>query len=102
MAAALRAAEGGGYIFPNPQGGYIQNFSGQGGGIPLIPPIPDPWYRTHLFAYSFAKIYKIRFINRNENFKIRIRINEFQRPCAKKQVSDINQRQEGSSAFFCC
>ena len=44
MAAALSAAEGGGIFFQNPQGGgYIQNFSGQG-GIPPTPPIPDPWY----------------------------------------------------------
>ena len=38
MAAALRAAEGGGGIFfPNPQGGYFQNFSGQGGYTPYPP-----------------------------------------------------------------
>ena len=42
MAAALRAAEGGGYIFSKSSGGYFQNFSGQGGYTPLPPPIPDP------------------------------------------------------------
>ena len=31
MAAALRAAEGGGIFFPNPQGGVFSKFSGQGG-----------------------------------------------------------------------
>ena len=44
MAAALRAAEGGVYFFKILRGGYIQNFSGQGGVYPpLPPPIPDPW-----------------------------------------------------------
>ena len=43
MAAALRAAEGGGIFFPNPQGGYFQNFSGQGGVYPPTPPLfPTP------------------------------------------------------------
>ena len=37
MAAALRAAEGGGYIFSKSSGGYFQNFSGQGGYTPLPP-----------------------------------------------------------------
>ena len=36
MAAALRAAEGG-YIFQKFSGGYIQNFSGQGGGVLVCP-----------------------------------------------------------------
>ena len=44
MAAALRAAEGGGIFFPNPQGGggIFKIFPARGGYTPLPPPIPDP------------------------------------------------------------
>ena len=46
MAAALRAAEGGGYIFSKSSGGGVfSKFSGQGGYTPLPPSIPDPWLR---------------------------------------------------------
>ena len=49
MAAALRAAEGGGYIFSKSSGGgYYQNFSGQGGYTPPTPPIPDPCLKQTL------------------------------------------------------
>ena len=70
--AALRAAEEGTF-FQNPQGGYFQNFSGQGVYHPL-PPIPDPcynqatgiggrgyfWYTPPL-AENFSKIPPWRF-----------------------------------------
>ena len=47
MAAALRAAEGGGIFFPNPQGGgYFQNFSGQEGIPPYLPLFPTPDYNN--------------------------------------------------------
>ena len=52
MAAALRAAEGGGYIFSKSSGGYFQNFSGQG-GIPPYPLLfPTPAYQS--VAYDAA------------------------------------------------
>ena len=41
MAAALRAAEGEGIFFPNPQGGILKIFPARG-YTPLPPPIPDP------------------------------------------------------------
>ena len=41
MAAVLRAAEGGGYIFSKSSWGYFQNFSGQGVyPLPLLFPTP--------------------------------------------------------------
>ena len=48
MAAARSAAEGGGGIFfPNSQGGYFQNFSGQGGIPPLFPTPGQKGVLTH-------------------------------------------------------
>ena len=41
MAAALHAAEGG-MFFQNPQGGYFQNFSVQGGIAPYPLLFPTP------------------------------------------------------------
>ena len=48
MAAALRAAEGGGYIFSKSSGGgYFQKIFRPGGYTPPpTPPIPDPWLYT--------------------------------------------------------
>ena len=60
MAAALRAAEGGGYIFPKSSGGYFQNFFGQGGYTPY-PLIPDPWFNPILCGENL----KIPEIQRN-------------------------------------
>ena len=40
MVVALRAAEGGGIFFPNPEEGVFSKFF-RPGGIPL-PPIPEP------------------------------------------------------------
>ena len=49
MAAALRAAEGGVYFFPNPQGGVFSKFFRPGGGIP-----PNP-YSRHLLGRLVCK-----------------------------------------------
>ena len=52
MAAALRATEGGGYIFPKFSGGMgkFKIFPARG-GIPPTPPIPDPWLQLE-FSYG--------------------------------------------------
>ena len=78
MAAALRTAEGGGYIFPKSSGGYIQNFSGQ--GVYPLPPIPDPCITRTPVSYNskeiktttFVPILKtsIECISRFENLKL--------------------------------
>ena len=53
MAAALRAAEGGGvYFFQILRGGYFQNFSGQG-GISAQPPYSRPLDTSSQFYDEF-------------------------------------------------
>ena len=48
MAAALRAAEGGGYIFSKSSGGVFSKFFRPGGGYPPYPPYSRPLLNTHL------------------------------------------------------